>query len=153
MPEVTSSPYQEPRLANDPLRGRVLFMDDEANIRRMVEALLEHIGMEVVAVEDGETTVEHYRAGLGTKSAFDLVVVDLTVPGGMGGRETLTALQEIDPAVRVVVSSGYSVDPVLANYAEHGFCGRVTKPYRAADLIRVLRSVLAHEPSAAAREA
>jgi CheY-like chemotaxis protein len=70
-------------------------------------------------------------------------MMDLTVPGGMGGREAIAQLRRIDPKVRAIVSSGYSSDPVLANYREHGFCGVAAKPYEMSDLARVLREALA----------
>ena len=68
--------------------------------------------------------------------------MDLTVPGAMGGRQAMEQLRKLDPQVRAIVSSGYSIDPVMANFADYGFSARVTKPYRAADLSRVLRDVL-----------
>jgi len=73
---------------------------------------------------------------------FDALLVDLTVPGGMGGREVVKQIRERDASVRAIFSSGYSTDEIMANYEEHGFCARVSKPYRAADLTKVLRDVL-----------
>ncbi|ACB75753.1 PAS domain S-box protein [Opitutus terrae] len=124
------------------LKGRVLFMDDEEPIREMAVFLLRRLGMEVECAADGAEAVHKYEEARAAGNPFALVIMDLTVPGGMGGREAIGQLRALDPNVRAVVSSGYSSDPVLANYREHGFCGVVAKPYEVADLARVLRSVL-----------
>ena len=79
----------------------------------------------------------------GLTGPFDAVIVDLTIPGGMGGADTIEVLRKLDPEVRAVVSSGYSDDPILANHQQYGFAARILKPYKAADLGRVLAQVLA----------
>ena len=131
------------------MAGRVLFMDDQESICRMAATLLERLGFEVVAVRDGAEVVREYTSARETGRAFDVVLLDLTVPGGMGGREAMEELRRVHPEVRAIVSSGYSSDPVLANYRAHGFRGRVAKPYRASDLAKALREVLAEESDAA----
>ncbi len=123
--------------------GRVLFMDDEEPIRQMAKALLTKLGFDVMTAKDGDEVIREYKTADTDGRPFDLVVMDLTVPGGMGGREAIEHLLKLDPEVRAVVSSGYSSDPVLANYRVHGFRGRVTKPYRIAELAKTLRGVLA----------
>ena len=125
------------------MKGRVLFMDDEEPIRHMASFLLRRFGFDVTCVADGEEAVAAYREAHEEGRDFVLVIMDLTVPGGMGGKEALSRLRQIDPHVRAIVSSGYSSDPVLANYREHGFCGVAAKPYEVADLARVLREALA----------
>ncbi len=125
------------------LKGRVLFMDDEEAIRQMATFLLRRFGFEVECAVDGAEAVEKFRAAQGERRPFALVIMDLTVPGGMGGKEAISRLRELDPKVKAIVSSGYSSDPVLANYREHGFCGVATKPYEVSDLARVLRDALA----------
>jgi len=122
--------------------GRVLFMDDEEIIRRMAVMMLERLGFTVECAEDGNEAVARFRAAHVGGKSFSLVIMDLTVPGGMGGREAIDRLKDIDPAVKAIVSSGYSSDPVLANYRAHGFCGVVAKPYRMEDFIQVLREAL-----------
>ncbi|HLP08592.1 MAG TPA: PAS domain S-box protein [Opitutaceae bacterium] len=124
------------------LRARVLFMDDEAPIRQFATALLRRLGCEVEVVADGAAAVERYSGELAAGQAFDVVVMDLTIPGGMGGLEALERIRAVDPRVRAIVSSGYSSDPVLANYRDYGFSGRVAKPYEFAEFGRVLREVL-----------
>jgi len=132
-----------------PMKGRVLLMDDEQTIRDMASFLLKRLGFEVDLATDGAEAVRKYQAAHDTGQPFDLVVMDLTVPGGMGGQEAVERLRQIDPEVRAVVSSGYSSDPVLANYQKYGFRGMVAKPYQLEDLVRVLRDVLGprHPPA------
>jgi PAS domain S-box-containing protein len=124
------------------MTGRVLFMDDEESIRQMAGVLLNRLGFETTLVADGAAAVEAYAQAQTAGKAFDVVVMDLTIPGGMGGKEAMEALLKIDPAVRAIVSSGYSSDPIMANYRAHGFRSRVAKPYRVADLAKSLRRVL-----------
>jgi PAS domain S-box-containing protein len=131
---------------NFQLSGRVLFMDDEEPIRQMAAFLLRRFGFDVVCVADGAAAVRQYLDARRDGVPFNLVIVDLTVPGGMGGREAVAQLLTIDPQVKAIVSSGYSSDPVLANFREHGFSGMVAKPYEMADLARVLRDVLTAPP-------
>jgi len=127
------------------LSGRVLFMDDEESIRMMAAALLTRLGMEPVTAEDGEEAVTLYREAQEKGTPFALVVMDLTVPGGMGGRQAMEEILKIDPQVRAIVSSGYSGDPVMANPRAYGFRGVVAKPYRITSLAKTLREVLAEE--------
>jgi CheY-like chemotaxis protein len=124
------------------MKGRVLFMDDEPIIREMAAMLLQRFGLAVDCVVDGAEAIEKYRTAFSAGQRYDLVIMDLTVPGGMGGLAALGKLKEIDPAVKAVVSSGYSSDPVLANYRSHGFAGMVAKPYEVHEISRVLREVL-----------
>lgn len=122
------------------LRARVLFMDDEPPIREMARLFIHRLGAECIGVADGQAALDAYREAQAAGRPFDVVVMDLTVPGGMGGREAMEELRKIDPEVRAVVSSGYSRDPVLANYKQHGFCAVLPKPYG----LEQLRKVLAH---------
>ncbi|HVU16429.1 MAG TPA: ATP-binding protein [Candidatus Didemnitutus sp.] len=134
------------KVKDKPLRGRVLFMDDEQIIRQMATLMMGRFGLEVECANDGAEAVSIYQKAMGAGSPFDLVIMDLTVPGGMGGLEAVRRLREIDPNVRAIVSSGYSSDPVLANPREHGFCGVLAKPYQLDDFTRVIRATLAMTP-------
>jgi PAS domain S-box-containing protein len=125
-----------------PLKGRVLFMDDEEPIVAMASLLLRRLGLEVELARDGAEAVRKFAEAHAARRPFDLVVMDLTVPGGVGGREAIEQLRQIDPNVRAIVSSGYSSDPVLANHRAYGFCGMVAKPYKVEDFARVLRAAL-----------
>ena len=111
------------------LSGRALVMDDEPSVRDMAAAMLRRLGLEVTVAADGAAVIEAYVAARSSGQSFSLVLLDLTVPGGMGGKEALAELLKIDPNVRAIVSSGYSNDPVMAHYREHGFQARVPKPY------------------------
>ena len=124
------------------VRGRVLFMDDEASIRKLATTLLRRLGAEVEEAADGQAAVDLHRAAREAGRPFDAVVMDLTVPGGMGGLEALERMRAIDPEVKAIVSSGYSSDPVLAHYRDSGFRGRVAKPYELTEFGRVLGEVL-----------
>ena len=118
-------------------------MDDELSIRQMAMLLLRRFGFEVDCASDGREAVEKYRQARDSGLGYAIVIMDLTVPGGMGGREAIAQLRHLDPHVKAIVSSGYSSDPVLANYRDYGFCGVAAKPYEVDDLARVLREALA----------
>ena len=91
--------------------------------------ILDYLGYEVLEAENGETTLEKYKAAQSDEDPIDLIIMDLTIPGGMGGKETIKELQKVDPEVRAIVSSGYSNDPIMANYNDYGFIGVLNKPY------------------------
>jgi two-component system cell cycle sensor histidine kinase/response regulator CckA len=122
--------------------GRILVMDDEEILRKVAERMLLEIGYEVECVRDGSEALERYEKDRRSGRAFDAVIMDLTIPGGMGGKETIKKLLKIDPKAIVVVSSGYSNDPIMSNYEKFGFHGVVTKPYRIEQLSWVMRDVL-----------
>ena len=112
-------------------------------MRATARTVLMAFGYEVMLARDGADAVRMFAAARDEGVPFDLVVLDLTVPGGMGGREALQQLRAIDPKVRAIVASGYSEDPVMAHYAEHGFVGVMAKPYTAQQFDDVLQAVLA----------
>lgn len=123
--------------------GKILFMDDESTIRRFAREVLSRFGYTVECVQDGQAAVERYRLAMTKGEPFSGVILDLTVPGGMGGRETLQALIELDANVKAIVSSGYSNDPIMATFAQYGFCARLAKPFQMQDLhdaVRVFHS-------------
>ena len=119
--------------------GRILLMDDEEMICEVVSEMLEMLGYEVVAVADGEALLETYKAALSEGLSFQAVLMDLSIPGGMGGREAIGQLREIDADVKAIVSSGYSQDPVMADFKAYGFNGMVAKPYKIESLLAVLQ--------------
>jgi CheY-like chemotaxis protein len=126
--------------------GRVLFMDDEEPIINMARKLMQRMGLEFESAADGDKAIELYRAARDAGRPFDLVVMDLTIPGGMGGKEAIAILRQIDPGVRAIVSSGYSSDLAMSEFRQHGFRGMVAKPYDIKELASVVRSVL-NEPA------
>jgi PAS domain S-box-containing protein len=134
---------------NDPLEGegRVLVMDDEEIIRELAATSLEFLGYRVDSVEDGQSCIDSYELARRNGDPYDVVIMDLTIPGGMGGVEAISRLRELDPEITAIVSSGYSSGPVLANYENHGFKGVVAKPYRVEDLAKALSTILRKERS------
>ena len=124
--------------------ARVLFMDDEAPIRMLAGAIFKRMGYDYTAALNGDEVLHEYAAARSAGRPYDLVMLDLTVPGGMGGAEAMEKLRQMDPDVRAIVSSGYSSDPVMANYRDHGFQAMVTKPYEMAVLVKTINDVLAH---------
>jgi len=126
-------------------KGKILIMDDEEGIRDVLQALLEHVGYSSRYARDGAEALEMYVEALKGGQPFDVIILDLTIPGGMGGKETMTKMLEVDPDVKAIVSSGYSNDPVMANHRSFGFKGIVPKPYRIEELSQVLHEVIAWE--------
>ncbi|AFM24727.1 PAS domain S-box protein [Desulfomonile tiedjei] len=124
--------------------GKILIMDDELSIRDVVCEVLSTLGYTVVLARDGSEAIKLYNAARESSHPFDVVVLDLTVADGMGGAETMQMLLHIDPNVKAVVSSGYSNDPLMADYATFGFKAMVAKPYTAKQLSDTLKRVMAH---------
>jgi PAS domain S-box-containing protein len=123
-------------------QGRILVMDDEASLRRTVGRMLEKLGYEPELAKDGAEAIKMVKEAKEAGKSYDSVILDLTVPGGMGGKECITKLLEIDPGIKAIVSSGYSEDPVLANFQEYGFKGMMPKPFATLSLSKVLHDVL-----------
>ncbi len=129
-------------IAIQPGRGKVLFMDDDEAICDLAGEMLKVLGYEVSLAANGDQALTHYREALEAHKPFDVVILDLTVRGGLGGMETLRALRAIDPDVTAIVSSGYSSNAVLADYGKHGFVAQVAKPYTPETLSAVLSDVM-----------
>jgi len=132
-------PLEQTPLAGE---GKILVMDDEEVVRDVVGDLLKILGYQVEFAEDGDGMIELYRKARESAQPFDAVIMDLTVPGGMGGKESIQKLIKIDPEVKAVVSSGYSNDPVMADCRKYGFSGVVAKPFKIEDLSQVLHKVV-----------
>ena len=128
-------------------QGKILIMDDEIQIRKVLGEMLETCGYSYQTTKNGEEALKIFCQAQEIGFPFSAVILDLTVPGGMGGKDVIGQLLTIDPQVRAIVMSGYSNDPVLANYQEYGFKGRVAKPFNLVDLSVVLNSVLESLPS------
>ena len=144
LPASDAVPEEEIRQKKVNLQGhgRILVMDDEDFVRDAVRSLLEYLGYETEAAEEGKVALEKYKMAQKDGKPFDAVIMDLTVPGGMGGKDAVVELKKIDPDARVIVSSGYHNDPILAHYQDYGFDGVVPKPYQVEDLGRVVQAVL-----------
>lgn len=130
-------------------QGRILVMDDEELVRGIVGKMLGHLGYEATFAVEGGEAVELFRRAQEQGTPFDGVILDLTVPGGMGGKTALEKILAIDPQMKVIVSSGYSEDAVMADFSKYGFAGVIGKPYRLEELSRVLHQVLQAGPGQA----
>jgi CheY-like chemotaxis protein len=138
-------PVEQPRtISEEPVTGtgRVLIVDDEEAIRTLVDFTLSRLGYQVSQAETALEGVNLYREKLETGERFDAVILDLTLPGGMGGKEALKRLIEIDPTVNAIVSSGYATDATMSRYQDFGFRGVIAKPYEASELGRTVRDVI-----------
>ncbi|HBE79326.1 MAG TPA: hypothetical protein DDW65_16365 [Firmicutes bacterium] len=121
---------------------KILLMDDDEIIRQVVGDMLTYYGYRITIAKDGNETIDLYRQAMSTGERFDAVIMDLTVPGGMGGLETMAVLRRIDPCVKAIISSGYASDPIMSDYSQYGFCGFVVKPYKFEELVEVLNTAL-----------
>lgn len=147
LPGTIQKPTQAQLQNNTLLKGsgKILVMDDDQEIRAVVNEVLITLGYSVVLTVNGNQTIDTYREAMDSDHPFDAAILDLTIPGGMGGKETLGHLLEIDPQAKVIVCSGYSGDPVMANYQDYGFAAVVTKPYRLHELSQILDDILSEE--------
>ena len=143
-PLVPDTAEEKERSTTGPIsgHGRVLIVDDEEAIRDLVEFTLTHLGYSVSTAETALAGVELYRQKFQAGERFDLVILDLTLPGGMGGKEALKHLIEIDPGVNAIVSSGYATDATMSRYQDFGFRGVIAKPYEANELGRIVHDVI-----------
>lgn len=138
--EAPRKPKGKKRLPSG--KGRVLVMDDEKIVRDVVGEMLQFIGYKADFAKDGGAAVEKYKEAMASGSQFDAVIMDLTVPEGLGGKEAVKLLLDVDSKARVIVASGYSHDPIMSDYESFGFKGVVTKPFQIEDLDRVLQEVM-----------
>ena len=127
--------------------ARIMVMDDDAMLRDIARSQLKHLGHKVVVVPDGDKAVEQYKELLNTEEHIDIIIMDLTIPGGMGGKEAVRQILNINPDAKVIVASGYSNDPVMANCKEYGFSASVSKPFNLKELEKAIASVNFHEDS------
>lgn len=137
--EIADVPQEEMPVVG---KGKILLMDDEEIIRLVTGNMLSHLGYEVTCASRGEETVEFYRTAKEKGGGFDLVILDLTIRGGLGGAETMEMLLEIDPCIKAIVSSGYTHDPIMADFGRYGFKGVLPKPYKVRELSVVVHQVM-----------
>jgi PAS domain S-box-containing protein len=123
-------------------KGRILIMDDEEVVRNVAGLMLNNLGYETGFAKDGNEAIELYNKARESGQPFDAVIMDLTIPGGMGGVEAIKILTDMDPEIKAIVSSGYSNDPVMANFREYGFSGAVSKPYKVKELLDTLNDII-----------
>jgi len=144
LPASAREAPREDAVTENPLSGtgRILVMDDEEMIRQVVARILVGFGYEVEFACNGAEAIDLYEQAREDGEPFDAVIMDLTIPGGMGGKEAIQELLKIDPYAKVIVSSGYSTDPVMAEFKKHGFSGVVAKPYEVKQLGQTLRRIV-----------
>jgi CheY-like chemotaxis protein len=122
-------------------KGRVLVMDDEDFIKDVMGSMLEMLDYEVDFADDGTQALSMYQEAMEKNRRFDAVIMDLTIPGGKGGKETIQDLLKLDAKAKAIVSSGYSNDVIMSNFKEFGFAAVIAKPFQIEDLRRVLDTV------------
>jgi len=144
--EIEESRRETRMLVPERGAGKILIMDDEEIVRDIVENMLKYIGYRVVTANDGIEAIERYREAKELGEPFDAIIMDLTIPGGVGGKEAIKKIREFDPDVKSIVSSGYSNDPIMSHYEEYGFKGVISKPYRIEELSEVLYRVISGDP-------
>ncbi|MGO9377945.1 MAG: PAS domain S-box protein [Dissulfurispiraceae bacterium] len=123
-------------------KGKILIMDDDEDVRDIAGKILNHIGFDTVFAHDGEEVVRAYMDAINSGKPFDIVILDFTIQGGMGGKEAITRLLDIDPDVRAIVSSGYSNDPVMKEFAKYGFKGAIAKPFKIGELSETVSALI-----------
>jgi two-component system cell cycle sensor histidine kinase/response regulator CckA len=140
-PEKETEPEEEKKqFAKD--EGRVLIMDDKSFIRKAAQRALNLFGFEVNGAEDGEEAIMMYKEAIEKGTPYNVVILDLTIPGAMGGLKTLKELRKINPEVKAVVSSGYSDDPVMSDHVKFGFDAIIKKPYEYTELAEVVKNLI-----------
>lgn len=122
--------------------GKILIMDDETIVCEVASDMLTHLGYDVVTASNGEDAVQMYTDLLRTTSPIDLIIMDLTIPGGMGGQEAVQKILAVHSEAKVIVSSGYSNDPVIANHREYGFSAALKKPFEISEISKIVSSLL-----------
>lgn len=126
--------------------ANILVMDDDESILEISQAVLSRAGHTVTLTTHGNAAVDLYQEAFAGSNPFDLVIVDLTIPGAMGGRQTLQELLKIDPRVKVILSSGYATDPAVIEPQKFGFKGALAKPFLWSDLLRMIGMTIAPPP-------
>ncbi|MFI5296439.1 MAG: response regulator, partial [Thermodesulfovibrionales bacterium] len=123
-------------------KGRILLMDDEDIVRNIAGVMIRSLGHEVELVENGKEAIDKYRESMRSGRQFDIVIMDLTIRGGMGGEEAIKVLLGIDPDIKAIVSSGYTESSAISGYGALGFKACLTKPYDIVSLNGTLNSLL-----------
>jgi len=140
--EMIFKPEEEVKPVLQEGKGVILLMDDEATIHEVGGEMLKYLGYDTLHAYDGEEALTLYQSHLNQGKKIDIVIMDLTIPGGMGGAVAVHKLLEIDKNAKVLVSSGYSDDPIIQNYQQEGFANIIAKPYQLFDLSSVIAETM-----------
>ncbi len=143
--EAEIIPEEAPAIASVAREGNILVLDDEEVICELVSYALTPLGYTVAQAYDADTALRMYQEALAQGKPFDVVIMDLTIPGGMGGKEAIVKLREIDPKAKAIVSSGYAMDPIMSKFRDYGFSGVIAKPYDINELELVVGGLIAEE--------
>lgn len=122
-------------------KKKILIMDDEDMVGEIACQMLMHLGYDTMHLKDGKSAVDEYIRCFENGNPFDIVIMDLTIPGGMGGKEAVVEILAADADAKVIVSSGYSTDPIMTNFSEYGFVGVINKPFDLASIKSKLESI------------
>lgn len=126
-------------------KGKILLMDDEQIILDVTHEVLKFLKYDVMFATDGLAAIELYKKEMNAGAPFDIVILDLSVPTGMGGKETIEELIKFDPSIKAIVSTGYTNDPVVENFSRYGFSAKLIKPYKISDLKNILEELMAKQ--------
>ena len=128
----------------EPVKAKIIVMDDDPLILDVITQMLIYFGHKVLHAKDGNEAIAVFKEhNQSDNQIVDLIIMDLTIPGGMGGKEAVQEILKIDPEAKVIVSSGYSNDPVMTDYQKYGFQAAIEKPFQLAKLMKTINSVLA----------
>jgi CheY-like chemotaxis protein len=123
-------------------KGKILVMDDEQIILDVTHDVLNFLNYDSMFASDGKAAIDLYKKEKNAGSPFDIVILDLSVQTGLGGKDTIEELRKFDPAVKGIVSTGFANDPVVENFSLYGFSGKLTKPYKISDLKDILEQLM-----------
>ena len=137
--EKTAKPQQSDHQAKESGKSRIMLMDDEEMVRNVIKEMLTIFGHDVVLAADGNEAIAAFK---NADPPIDLIIMDLTIPGGMGGKEAVQEILNMDKTAKIIVSSGYSNDPIMANYKDYGFSGAIVKPFQVQELTDIINKVL-----------
>jgi len=139
---ITTIQEREQNPAQASTNAKIMVMDDDEMVRTVARAMLNRLGHKVYLAKDGAEAIQVYKDSMKSENSPDIVIMDLTIPGGMGGKEAVQEILTLDSQAKDIVSSGYSNDPIMANFKEYGFCGAIVKPYEVNELSRVIHDIL-----------
>lgn len=123
-------------------KATILVMDDEYIMRCMLKQMFSHLGYEVLLAENGHEVIELYKEYVNSNRTIDIVFMDLEIPDGKGGKETVLEILKINPGAKVIVASGYSNEPVIANYQKYGFIASIEKPFHLSEVSKLINEII-----------
>ena len=135
---MVDTSIKQTRTSNIDYHATIMVMDDDPMIRNLTEEMLTAHGHQVLLVENGDEAIKLYNDYYKSKRTIDIIIMDLTIPGGMGGKEAVQGILKLNPQAKVIASSGYANDPIMAHYQDYGFIASMPKPYQTTELIQLI---------------